>query len=434
MHRRTISSDSLSGTLAASFARLSQIEDFTINFTKISGTLPTEFAGLGIFTVSNSMVSGTLPDMTLWRNVTVLSFAGNQLSGSFLASQLPPKSSYFDISWNGVSDDRLQLSGLPVTMTLLDLSHNAYQGLLLKASDLTVQLSVSTSLVLNMKGNQIYCPLPGKSELLSYLNLLTDRCVTDYRGLFPYGAALACALVVSLAVFLLGKFCFKQRFSRLRSWMLLPRFLLAKYCVMYFISVFSLVNIVLTYHSMTVALALDSLDSCSLVNLNQLWINKIPFDFSNIDGSRYPSPDSYSDFSQYVSLLLAGFPGRLFPAGVQMNIDSFRELCLSFAPGECAYQSDSYRCDRVADFAQSARDSFAKLMWISVALVAAKEIVRLLMVLYAFCVPSRVPSAMVVNSLWSPLLALSLRRRCFSLVVLASPPFWENLRSFLFEG
>ena len=49
LHYRTISSGSLSGTLSA-FARLSKIEFFTINFTNISGTLPTEFAGLGIFT------------------------------------------------------------------------------------------------------------------------------------------------------------------------------------------------------------------------------------------------------------------------------------------------------------------------------------------------------------------------------------------------
>ena len=168
--------DSLSGTLSASYARLSEIEVFATSNTKISGTLPKSFAGLDFFTVSDSLVSGSLPDMTLWRNVTVLSFAANKLSGSFTAAQLPPKTSNFNVSSNRLSADTLQLSALPSTMTLLDLSHNLYQGLLLKASDLAVQLSLSTSLVVNLKGNHIYCPLPGKSELPSKLDLLTDRC------------------------------------------------------------------------------------------------------------------------------------------------------------------------------------------------------------------------------------------------------------------
>ena len=434
LHYRTISSGSLSGTLSASYARLSKIEVFTITFTKISGTLPTEFAGLGIFTISNSLVSGSLPDMTSWGNVSALSFASNKLSGSFLASQLPPKSSYFDISLNWLSADRLQLSALPATMSLVDLSYNSYQGLLLTASDLTVQPPQSNVLVMNMKGNQIFCPLPGKSELPSNFDLLTDRCVTDYFGLFPYGTVLASVLVAALVVFLLGKCCFKQIFKRVLSWRLLPQFLLAKHCVVYAISAVSLVNIVQSFYSMFSALAFVSPDNCSLVNLKQLWMYKVPFTFLWLDGTRFPPPDLYSNFSQYAQLSLSGFPGQLYPHEVQMNIEFFQTLCLDWVSGECAYESDNYRCIRVADFAQDARNSFAKFVWASVALVAAKEIIKLLAVLYTLCVPNRVPGALEVKSLWSPLLAMSLRRRCFSLVVLASPPFWENLRCFLFEG
>ena len=372
--------------------------------------------------------------MTSWHNVTVLSFSGNLLSGSFSAAKLPPKSSNFDASSNRLSADTLQLSALPPAMALVDLSYNSYQGLLLKASDLAVQLSLSTSLVLNIKGNQIYCPLPGKSEVPEILNLLTDRCEVDYRSLFPYGTALACALVAAFAVFLLGKCWFKQMYTRVLLWMLAPRFLLAKYSVLYFISVFSLVNIALSFNSMIGALAIASPDSCSLLNLKQLWIKQNPTEFSDSDGSIFPSPDLYSNFSQYAKLLLSGFPGRQFPELVQQNLDFFQTLCEDFAAGECAYQADSYLCYRVVDFAQSDRDNFAKFLWASVALVVAKELIKLLAVLYTLCKPSRVPGALEVNSLWSPLLALSLRRRCFSLVVLASPPFWESVRVFLFEG
>ena len=171
----------LSGALSASYASLSKIEVFRVSFTKISGTLPTAFAGFGIFTVSSSLVSGSLPDMTFWRNVTVLSFANNALSGSFSAAKLPPKTSFLNASFNRLAADTLQLSALPATMTLVDLSFNLYQGLLLKASELTVQLSHSTSLVVNLKGNHIYCPLPGNSELPAMLDLLTARCEIDLK-------------------------------------------------------------------------------------------------------------------------------------------------------------------------------------------------------------------------------------------------------------
>ena len=430
---RRISVDFLSGTLSASYASLSKIEDFAISFTKISGTLPTAFAGLGIFTISYSFISGSLPDMTFWRNVTVVSFANNKLSGSFSAALLPPKISYFDASFNRLSASTLRLSALPATINLVDLSHNLYQGLLLKASELTVQLSQSTSLVVNLKGNHIFCPLPGKSELPSKLDLLTDRCEIDYRSLIPYGTALVCAFVVTLAVFLAVKFGFKQIYTRALNWMLLPRFLFAKYCVLYLVSVFLFVNMVLSFNSIVSALAIDSPDSCSLVNLKQLWINQIPFPFINRDGTNFPSPELFSNFSQYASLLLSNFPGRLHLNYVEENIGFFRLLCLDFAP-ECAYQNNSYRCYRGIDFAQNDRDSFAKYLRASVALVAVKELIKLLAVLYTCCVPSRVPGAIEVNSLWAPLLALSLRRRCCSLVVLASPPFFDNLRGFLFEG
>ena len=422
------------GTLSASYASLSKIEDFTINSTCISSTLPTAFAGLGIFTVSASLVSGSLPDMTFWRNVTVLSFADNKLSGSISAAQLPPKTSYFDVSGNWLSADTLQLSALPPTITLVDLSHNLYQGLLLKASDLAVHLSQSTFLLVNLKGNHIYCPLPGNSELPSNIHLITDRCEIDYHSLFPYGTALACALMSAFFVFLLGKCRFKQIYTRVLTWMLHPRFLLAKYCVIYFVGVFLLVNTVLSFYSMVSALEIDSPDSCSLVNLKQLWINKIPYRFAYSDGQNFPLPDLYSNFSQYASLLLSNFPGQLYPDSVQENIGFFRNLCLDFASGECAYENKDYRCYRAVDFAQNDREFFAKLLWASVALVVVKELIKLLAVLYTCCVPSRVPGAIEVNSLWAPLLALSLRRRCCSLVVLASPPFFENLRGFLFEG
>ena len=319
-------------------------------------------------------------------------------------------------------------------MTLVDLSYNLYRGILLKASDLTVQMSMSTSLVVNVKGNHIYCPLPGKSELSSSLDLLTDRCEIDYHSLFPYGIALACALVTALTVFLLGKCRFKRIYSRVLSWMLLPRFFVAKYCVLYFVTVLSLVNVVLSFYSMVWALAVDSPDSCSLVNLKQLWINKIPIVFGNNDGTIFPSPDLFSNFFQYVSLLFSSFTYQRFPDSVQLNIEFFRNLCLNFASGECAYHNTSYQCYRVVDFAQNDRDSFAKFMWASVALVIVKELIKLLAAVYTCCVPSRLPGAIVVNSVWAPLLALSLRRRCCSLVVLSSPPFFESLRGFFFEG
>ena len=322
--RRTISIDSLSGTLAASYASLSKIQDFTITYTKISGTLPTVFPGLRIFTVSSSLISGSLPDMTFWRNVTVLSFANNKLSGSFVAAQLPPNSVYFNASWNRLSENTLQLNALPATITLMDLSFNLYQGLLLKSSDLTVQMSQSTSLVVNLKGNHIFCPLPGNSELPSNMDLLADPCEIDYSSLIPYGTALVCALVTALTVFLLGKCRFKRIYTRVLTWMLLPRFLFAKYCAMYFVSVFSLVNLALNFNSMISALAVDSPDSCSLVNLKQLWINEIPAGFINPDGTDFPSPDIYSNFSQYASLLLSSFAGQVYPELVQENIAFFR--------------------------------------------------------------------------------------------------------------
>jgi hypothetical protein len=234
---------------------------------------------LGIFTVSSSLVSGSLPDMTVWRHVSVLFFANNMLSGSFFAAQLPSKASYFDASFNRLSADTLQLSSLPATMIFVDLSHNLYQGLLLKTSDLTVQLSQSTSLVVNLKGNHIYCPLPGRSELPAKLDLLTDRCEIDYRSLIPYGTALVCALVLAFAVFLLAKCRFKQIYTRVLSWMLLPRFLFAKYCVVYLVSVYSLVTVALSFNSTVSALAIDSQDSCILVNLKQFWINQISQSF-----------------------------------------------------------------------------------------------------------------------------------------------------------
>ena len=407
---------------------------FAISYTMISGTLPTRFTGYGIVTVNASLVSGSLPDMTFWRNVTVLSFAHNMLSGSFSAAQLPPKIIYFDASYNRLSGDTLQLNALPATVSSVDLSHNLYQGLLLKASDLTVQLSQSTSLVVNLKGNHIYCPLPGKSELPSKLDLLTDRCEIDYRSLIPYGTALACMLVVALAVFLLVKCRFKQIYTRVLAWMLLPRFWLAKYCVIYLVSVYSLVTMALNFSSMVSALAIESPDTCSLVNLKQLWNNQIPSSFAASDGTVFPSPNLYSNFSQYASLLLSNFPGRKYPDSVQRNIEFFQKLCLRFASGECAYQNSSYLCYRVVDFAQNDRDSFAKFLWASAALFVMKELMKLLAVLYTCCVSTRVPGAIEVNSLWAPLLALSLRRRCCSLVVLASPPFFDNLRVFLFQG
>ena len=328
----------------------------------------------------------------------------------------------------------LQLEELPSAMSLLDLSHNLYQGLLLKASDLTVQLSQSTSLVVNMKGNHIYCPLPGKSELPSQLDLLSDRCEIDYRSLIPYGSVLACLLVVALSVFLLVKCRFKQLFTRVLAWMLLPRFLYAKYCVLYLVSVYSLVTMALSFNSTVSALAIDSPDSCSLVNLKQLWIDQIPTRFVDSDGTTVPSPALYSNFSLYASLLLSSFPGRLYPELVQENIETFRTLCLGFAPGECAYQNNSYRCYRAVDFAQNDRESFFKFLWASVALVVVKELIKLLAVSYVCCVPSRVPGAIEVNSLWAPLLALPFRQRFCNLVVLASPRFFDHLRSLLFEG
>ena len=402
--------------------------------TQLSGTLAQTFAGVGRVVVSATCVSGSLPDMTLWRDVTWLSFANNKLSGSFSAALLPPKTSYFNSSFNRLSGDTLQLSSLPASINLVDLSHNLYQGLLLKASDLTVQLSQSTSLVVNLKGNHIFCPLPGKSELPSNIGLLTDQCEIDYQSLFPYGTALACALVLALIVFLLVKCRFKQIYTRIRSWVVLPRFLCAKYCVMYSVSLFSLVNIVLSFYSMVSALEVDSPDSCSLFNLKQLWINNIPPSFANQDGTAFPSPDSYTNFSQYASLLLSNFPVRQNPGRVQNIIEFFRISCLNFASDECAYQNNSYMCYRAVDFAQNDRDYFAKFLWVSAALVVVKELIKVLAVIYTICIPSRVPGAIEVNSLWAPLLALSLRRRCWSLVVLASPPFFENLRVFLFEG
>ena len=434
MLRRRIRVDSLSGTLSTSYASLSKIVKFEIVYTKLSGTLPMTFGGSGIFSVSASLVSGSLPDMSFWRNVTVLSLAGNKLSGTFSAERLPPKTSYFNASSNRLSADTLQLSALPATTTLVDLSRNLYQGLSLKASDLTVQVSLSTSLVVNLEGNHIFCPLPGKSELPSNLDLLTDRCEIDYHRLIPYGTSLACVLVVALATFLLGKCHFKQIYTRVLTWILQPRLLFAKYCVIYLIKVLSLVSMVWSFCNMFSALEVESPDSCSLVNLKQLWINNIPAVFANFDGTSFPSPDLYTNFSQYASLLLSGFPGQQFPEIVQENIVFFRSMCLDFASGECAYQNYSYRCYRVVDFAQNDRDFFSKFLWASAALVVVKEFIKLLAVLYTSCAPARVPSVIEVNSLWAPLLALSLRRRCCRLEVLVSPPFFENLHDFLFEG
>ena len=278
----------------------------TFSNIQLSGTLAPSYSGCGTFVVRSSFVSGSLPDMAFWSNVTSLSLANNKLSGSFSAAQLPPKTSYFKASSNRLSADTQQLGALPATTTLLDLSHNLYQGLLLKASDLTVQLSLSTSLVVNMKGNHIYSPLPGKSEIPSSLDL---RCEIDYHSLFPYGTALACALVLTLAVCLLDKCHRLQIYTRVITCMMHPRWSFAKYCLIYLVSAFSLVNMVESFCGMFSALAIDSPNNCSLVNLKQFWINKIPWSFFELDGTTFPPSDTYSNFSQYASLLLSNFPG-----------------------------------------------------------------------------------------------------------------------------
>ena len=148
---RKVSVNLLSGALSGSYTSLSKIYDFTISFTKISGTLPTAFAGLGIFAVSVSLVSGSVPDKTLWRNVTVFSFS---------AAKLPSKTSFFNASSNWFSAPTLQLNAFPATISFVDLSQICSRDYCWK---LTVQLSQSTSLVVNLKGNHIYCPLPEAS-------------------------------------------------------------------------------------------------------------------------------------------------------------------------------------------------------------------------------------------------------------------------------
>ena len=387
----------VSGTLAASYSKLANTDLFRIASTSVSGSLPSEFSGFGTFVVSDSLLSGSLPDMSLWLNVSVVAIAGNRLSGSFSVAFLPPKVAYFDASRNLFASDALLLNDIPATVSLLDLSYNMYKGLLLKLSDLRRPPS-SAVMVLNLKGNQIFCPLPGKSDLINGLDLLVDPCLTDFSALLPYGAALATAPMVAVLLLLLLRCHLKHPYNDVRACLMHQRFHLFKFGVFYASGVYSMVTVAMTFNSMLLALAVVSPDNCAQFNLKQMWINNMPQTFGNLDGSTFPPPLSYSNFTTYAQLLLNGFPGLEFPAAVQQNINVFQARCVNISVSECAYNSEAFLCYCAADIAQSARDSFAKFMWASLALFATKEFIKLLAVLSVLLIPNSAPTAIAAKS------------------------------------
>lgn len=76
----------LSGTLPASWARLTRMERLRLESNSLAGTLPVEWRGmtsLAKLRLDNNKLSGTLPSSFLPENLVVLHLNGNGFSGTF---------------------------------------------------------------------------------------------------------------------------------------------------------------------------------------------------------------------------------------------------------------------------------------------------------------------------------------------------------------
>ena len=440
----------LSGTLPVCSSLQGQIScllwpaltDFNVDYNHISGSVPTEYAvlrNLESFSAESNQLDGSLPNLSSWSlHLSRIFLAGNQFVGAFSTMLLPPNATRVDFSLNQLNGE-VQLKCLPISMVLLNLSANRYNGLLLTASELSMPFGQSGVMVLDITENDLFCPLPGVSQLYQanlhskHLTLLTSDCRTNFSELMTRGIVFGALMLFTFVILVSVKFFCKRAFSILQASLKQPRLLLCIFSLKLLWQLYSFFNVALAFRTMFSAIDVITPNNCVIFNLKELWIDEMGH-FSNSTGSEFPTPNSYTNFTEYITLLYNGFPGRLLRPSVQNNENTFAQLCRSFIPGECDYWPDLYICERVADPAQSSRAYFVRFLLASVVLFTTKEILKQLFVLRTLFFVRR-PDYVTANALCSPLLLCFLGCARFqNLVVAFTPSMRDNLLALIYDG
>ena len=454
-----VASNKLSGSFPSSYSGWVSLISFNAGLNYFSGTIPFEyssFKAINRFAMFQNSFTGALPDFSLWSSsLRTVTLAGNRFSGRFSASLLSPNLTSFDASQNQL-DSSFQLTNLPASMLILNLSANAYKSLLLQVDDLTVPAGQTGGIVVDFLGNHLLCPFPSLSYLYQAnrasksVGLLRNQCTTNLIELIPVGVSFASCLLLLLALFLLLKFRFKCVYQLLQTWLKSNslHYITLKFFVSQLLQHLLLVTTCLNFLEISIAMEVNSPDNCNIFNMNPMWVTSMYFPPNvivyNSSNPLPPLPDSVctkssGTFSQCATEMIARAP--LFPQNpsfVQANIDTFNRSCSSFLSGTCVYYENKnlsvFECQRINDPEEALRVFFSKLVFASVLIFSVKELLKQLAVFYSL-VFGREPSAIVRDAVCAPLLLYSLGMSRFEQQVLLRSASWsENAFALFYDG
>lgn len=152
-------------------------------------------------------------------------------------------------------------------------------------------------------------------------------------------------------------------------------------------------------------------------------------------------PHPYDSFSQYINLLITGWPASKAPSFITENIAAFQDFCQAFVQvkgvRECNYNENTRVCTRVGDGSKSSIDAFKPYFYVSLSFWTFRLFMEILMVLISLWL-NRVPQRFRALIVDSPIFFLLQFKGIYQQVlehVNTPGDLWRKfVFAFLFEG